>query len=166
MTRNRPRAYEEVEAACFMGLCHAARLYDPAVGVRFTTFAASRVRGAALDAARELMPKGFRRCGGLRVLSLDAPQTGERHNGQDWADTVQDSVPNGELPVGWEIESLDEVDEIASQLTAHQARVVRLVFTRAATAGHKAAAAALGCSESAVSNLLNTARRSILGDGT
>lgn len=46
-----------------VGLMEAIDSYDPARGIRFETFAASRVRGAVLDALRCLdwMPRTFRR---------------------------------------------------------------------------------------------------------
>lgn len=66
--RMRPRtggavAVEELVSAGAVGLLHAVSSYDPERGSRFSTFAASRIRGAMLDEMRhrDVAPRSVRR---------------------------------------------------------------------------------------------------------
>ena len=47
---------ENLEAAGVLGLVEAARQFDPARGVAFTTFAYTRIRGAVIDELRRNCP--------------------------------------------------------------------------------------------------------------
>jgi RNA polymerase sigma factor for flagellar operon FliA len=49
-----PDVIEELEAAANLGLVEAAEKYDPTKGVTFTNFAYLRIRGAVIDAARQI----------------------------------------------------------------------------------------------------------------
>jgi RNA polymerase sigma factor for flagellar operon FliA len=51
-----PCARSELVGYAFTGLLEAERAFDPARGVRFTTFAYHRVRGAILDGVRRMAP--------------------------------------------------------------------------------------------------------------
>ena len=66
--RMRPRTGDRVEvgdlvSAGTVGLLHAVSSYDPEHGSRFSTFAASRIRGAMLDEmrSRDVAPRSVRR---------------------------------------------------------------------------------------------------------
>lgn len=66
--RMRPRTGGQVDvgdlvSAGTLGLLHAVSSYDPGHGSRFSTFAASRIRGAMLDEmrARDVAPRSVRR---------------------------------------------------------------------------------------------------------
>jgi RNA polymerase sigma factor for flagellar operon FliA len=61
---------EELESYGQEGLLHAARRFDPAVGVKFETFAYTRVRGAMIDATRRAGVLSRRRYRELCALKL------------------------------------------------------------------------------------------------
>lgn len=129
MARRCPHEYESIEAAALFGLVLAAAAFDPAVGIKFTTFAAHRVRGAVLDAARELMPKGYRRAGrdGVAVLSLNAPVASSERGPVEGGDLL----PSGEGPVGWELESADTVAVLSRRLPQKFGAALRAYYLRA-----------------------------------
>lgn len=141
---------ESMECAALAGLCQAARNFDESRGVKFETYAQPRIVGAVKDGFRELLPKGFRRRtrdgGGLAILSLDAvSEDGE---------TRLDSLASCELPVGWELEALDEVEAVARRLPAQYGEAVRLFFGHCDTATMKQVGGAMGVTESRVSQIL------------
>lgn len=72
--RKAPHMADAALSAALAGLCAAAMAYDADRGIPFAGFARRRIAGAILDAAREELPKGFRRNKGEapRVISLDA----------------------------------------------------------------------------------------------
>lgn len=157
MARYCPREVEAMESAALFGLVLAARTFDPALGVRFTTYTAPRITGAILDAARLELPKGFRRNKG------NAPHThslSAQLNHSDYENrqaTGLDTLTSDELPVGWELESLDAVEVLSCRLPARYGRAVRAYLTRCDTGTMKATAATVGLSESRVSQMLSTA---------
>lgn len=55
-----PVPLEDLEAYAFKGLLEAGERYDPTKGVRFTTFAYQRVRGAVLDGVQR---QRWKQCG-------------------------------------------------------------------------------------------------------
>ncbi len=118
-----PRLTEDFEGYALLGLVKAAQRFDPARGVKFATYADLKIRGAVLDGVRE--DSGHRKkenakrltcefvCGSLsRKVQLDDEQV-----------ELSEIIPSQALPVGWEIESQDEVE--------HATRVVPYVYREA-----------------------------------
>jgi RNA polymerase sigma factor (sigma-70 family) len=131
--------------------------YDPARG-KFATYAAPRIRGAILDAARMELPKGFRRDkeAARAVFSLGARVSDE--------ETLADAIAASELPVGWEVESQDEVAAVTSALPQQHRLAVRAVFTECQYRLQKQAGPLLGVSESRVSQIVKESFALLKGD--
>ena len=77
-------SFEECESAGYEALVRAALRYEPATGVPFMAFAYHRVRGAMLDAARDLYPDRRRIARMIKVAEAaacaseaDAPLAGD-----------------------------------------------------------------------------------------
>lgn len=146
-----PHLADEFESAAMLGLVDAASKFDAAFGVRFETFAPVRIEGAVKDAARMMLPKGFRRnkdaapVVGNAVIHAD--------EGEEEAVAL---LSSGELPVGWEEESLEEVDRLTRGLTGDERRAVALYFGGAGM-NKKRIGELMGLSESRVSQLTTEA---------
>jgi hypothetical protein len=150
--RREPRLADEFESAAGLALAHAARAYDPALGAKFSTFALCRVRGACLDARRKARSAGFRRVS-RRVAhvppvdSLAAPLG----DGYELADVIS----SGDDPVGWEIESEDEVRRLVREIGGgRRGEVVLAVYLDASAGTFKAAGRRIGVGESRVSQMM------------
>ncbi len=66
-------SFDECESAGYEALVRVVLRYDPAVGVPFSAFAYPRVRGAMLDAARQVSPDRRRLARAIRALEgIDA----------------------------------------------------------------------------------------------
>lgn len=117
---NRPlyrRNLDHLESAALAGLWEAARRW--AGDGPFNDFAGKVVRRRIMDAKRELRRLGM---GGTSVMirsgqlvnlvSLDQPSADDTPLGE--------LVESGDLPVGWEIESEDEVRGLARHLLSYE----------------------------------------------
>jgi RNA polymerase sigma factor (sigma-70 family) len=160
MARRCPHEYESIEAAALFGLVLAAAAFDPAAGIKFASFAQHRIRGEVLDAARVLMPRGFRR-GDLvaargeqvpRLASLYRPiyEQGPERSPVRLGDTLD----SGEEPVGAGAEYLDLVESLARRLPSDYRAAFRAYHTRAGVT-MKQLARELGYSESRVSQVVS-----------
>ncbi len=148
VARRRPGDAEEIECAAYAGLCDAALRYEPG-RVKFATYAQHRIRGEIEDAARAMMPKGYRRPGELaRVaaggdvlvpLSLATPEPWRRGEARPSRLTLADSLAADDLPVGWEAESADAVAALVRGLHPEYRAALVAYLTHCATAGSGAA---------------------------
>lgn len=156
------RHLEDLEAAALVGLVQAARSFDPECGCQFQTHATNRISSAVLDELRSIRCRGF---GGATPLvrrgewvpcgSLDADRVGGDstiHHGKGRA--LRDLVPSRELPIGWEVESEDEVHGILDPL-GRDGTIVADYVLRADRRTLKAAAAARGLCESSGSKIVS-----------
>lgn len=163
--RRCPGEADDIRAAALVGLCDAASRFDPARGLRFSTYAAQRIRGAILDHMREATsggmgcPRGMmRRNDKPEVKSLAAIATFS-DNGSPL--TFAEIIPAGELPVGWEIESEDTVTVYAARFPPKYAVALRAYYLRADVPTMRAASAELGLSEGRVSQMLTQAANTL-----
>lgn len=159
---------ENIEAAALFGLVTAAASFDPTRGVHFTTHASHTIRGAVYDAARAMMPKGYRRpslTGRVVVGSLSAAAS----TGGSWSSrngrpaSIADTIASGEEPVGWEMEWHDEVEGLMKGVPARHRQFVRLYFTHAGL-DLKAVAARMGVSESRASQVIKEVGERLRGE--
>ncbi len=106
---------EELEAAALLGLCEAARRFDPTRCENFMIFSRIRIKGAMLDTLRRSGPGGRRTVN--ESTELREPTTGgdggrPRFSYLDWLESVGQSVQSldesGELGIVSPIESSPE----------------------------------------------------------
>lgn len=149
---------DEIESAAMLGLVHAARLFDPSWGLRFLSYAHRRIRGEIADWQRRNALRGYRRwhgrmCRGApAVLSLDSP-----HEDNDGAFIGRNEIPADGLPVGWEIESEDTVEQLARLVPHRQGEAIRRLLLHAATPTKVAVGVEMGCCEARISQLTTLA---------
>ncbi len=161
-----PGGSADFAAVALAGLVEAARSWDPARGVKFSTFARWRVLGAIKDARRAAALRGYAgdpdpprvaslidlRCGVTRhdlhghAFDRDVPA--------EWNGRVVTARPD--RPVGEALESAEWVESRLRNLPPKQAAAARAVYLEGMSQGE--AAAALGYSRSRLSCLLKDAR--------
>jgi RNA polymerase sigma factor (sigma-70 family) len=154
-SRSIPRLADEFRGEAFLALCTAARTFEPGHRVSFRTHASTRINGAMLDVCRGLSPRGYRRprrdAGYTpRVGSLEAIK-GVDEFGQPVF--LRNILTSDEDPVGWEAEYQDELVGLLRSLPSRYRTVFGLLYGHAETAWMKAAARAVGLSESRVSQI-------------
>lgn len=161
---------EDLSDSAAIGLCDAARKFDPGMGLQFQTLAAIRIRGEIVDQWRHRHQT--RRKGGIPdTLSLDMPVStiGERRRPREL--TVSDGDQGGSTLGAWladpdpetaeSLEFHDHLDRLARQL-GDGGRVLRAYFGRCRTMleiGRE-----MGVSESRVSQLMSHALNAIRRD--
>jgi len=151
-----PLLADEIQSAALFALVEVARRYDPTRGKKFTSLLVTRIRGAVLDAIREANPKGYRRvCTGPNVYPFTScAAAGERSSA-----SRADLVISQDLPVGWEIESADEVRAITAGLLYGEREILRLIHLQAATSTRLRAGRVLRITESRASQLFHAGLR-------
>lgn len=109
---------EELEAAALLGLCEAARRFDPERSDNFMIFSRIRIKGAMLDTLRRSAPGGRR---GMRSSQSEGTELRERglhFSYLDWLEslghTVQSIDETGELGI------VSPLDESPEQWTLNQ----------------------------------------------
>lgn len=140
--------YGEYMTSGYIGLVDAAKRFEPGRGVRFRTFAQSRVDGAILDQVRNQY--GRKRSRRHRTLS----RTRSICAADDFV-CVQ--------PVA-EIEERDEIDALARRLCPQNDQIGVVVRAFAEGKTYKQAGLMIGTSESRVSKLVETVIRPLLRD--
>lgn len=147
-----PHLADELESAALFGLADAASRFDPGRGLKFLTFAMPRVRGEILDTMRrQYLLNGAGRSKDLPwIVSLEDKIDAGR---DDPAEPLhyRDVIASDEGPVGWEIESEDEVRGLLRD--GWKGRLLSRVYLEAGCATLKSAGEAEGLSESRVSQI-------------
>jgi RNA polymerase sigma factor for flagellar operon FliA len=162
-----PSMRDEYVSVAMMTLTECAESFDPARGVKFATWAATRIRYALIDRRREMVPLGFRGRGGLQpwvygFIEAEDIELGTHFLGGSWVNPEDRYVRDASLyggtlgrprtPTRAEIdESREVVEELCRYLPAKHARVVRLIYKEGMTQAQ--AANAIGQSRSRVSAL-------------
>jgi DNA-directed RNA polymerase specialized sigma subunit len=127
---------DEIESAALVGLAVAWTQYDPSKG-RFADCAVPYIRWAIQDCLRNWGPAGYR-----RHRAADAPDV------MPLSDVADECVFHAdELPVGWELESIDAVHALTKSLPQRQRGVIRHRYTRARYASWRAAGRKYGVAE-------------------
>lgn len=171
MARRCPHEYESIEAAALFGLVLAAAAFDPAAGAKFASFAQHRIRGEVLDAARVLMPKGFRRLSLLAAREEESPRLMSLNKVMhvtDWHTgcrtlTLADIVDNGDEPAEVCADYADFVEGVSRGLPPKYRAVFRAHFMRAG-ADHREVAREVGCTERRVSQMLTRSLEMVRDD--
>jgi RNA polymerase sigma factor (sigma-70 family) len=114
-----PKLAEDIRSAAMLGLVIAAIRYNPDIGISFNTFCRHRVRGAVLDFIREEFPLGFRRSDHRRPMIDKALH--------------DDDVKSMDLPIGWEVETEDEITSMLRVLSKRDRGIVMRYFLEAGT---------------------------------
>ncbi len=161
--RRFPGLADEVRSAALWGLVAAARGFRDGRGAKWETYLALVVRGRVLDELRSAGLKGFRRrlrpAGRAvpRLVGLSTPVRAPSGEPQ----TLGDTLPADDLPVGWEAESADEVLGLTRRLSRDQRDALRLYLLGADTARLAEVGRRLGLSESRASQLIGAALASL-----
>lgn len=87
---------EDLLAAAHLGLCWAAQRYDPARGVRFSTFAVPVIRGTILSQLRAMPPLGVVGARGRRIRPVPL-ETATKLAGPDLVAVQEGAVAAREL---------------------------------------------------------------------
>jgi RNA polymerase sigma factor (sigma-70 family) len=152
--RRYPAIELDWEGAVGVGICEAAESYRSGEGTAFKTHAGTRCRGACLDLMRSQRIKGYGRIAGYlgapAITSLYAPLWTTAEGMVVRRDHL---VASEDLPVGWELESQEEVKRLTRSLPGRFGVAIRLLYLHAETGRQKATAAALGLSESRVNQI-------------
>ena len=117
--RRLPRSitFDELHGAALCGLWEAAKGYRAEMGVRFTTYAAGRIRGAILDWLRTSM--------GSRRVCRDRAQATER---------LRHDLPDGRVgPDGADAAVRDYVEALCRGLLPDERAVIELRYRRGLT---------------------------------
>jgi RNA polymerase sigma factor (sigma-70 family) len=134
---------DDLSGAALLGLCQAARRYDPDRGVHFRPYAARRVRGAIKDECRRFSRKPHR-----AAYEREPIEVGESCV----------SVPLDEFPFARDRPPRAEIrDEMRALLERHYGRTRRLLAMLASGMTSRQAAAVLGISTSWTSTLYREA---------
>jgi RNA polymerase sigma factor (sigma-70 family) len=147
------RATDEVEAAARLALMESLRRFDLSRGVRFTTFAYPRIRGAMIDA---VYPDGIT---GVRLVSLDEDELGSDRDGEPSFERElyrRDSSYGRDD--GYErIERREVVERFVQRLPGSQRSVVRALYWDGNT--HALVAAERGISRDGVTSVVRKVAR-------
>jgi hypothetical protein len=107
LARARPDLRAEIESAAMLGLCEAARAFDPSLGFAFGSYAKVAIRHRASEAIRTDRPKGYRRDAARAALPVPChhgslPDTPEHAPGpyrlaagRDELDSLRNRCPSG-----------------------------------------------------------------------
>jgi RNA polymerase sigma factor (sigma-70 family) len=135
-----------LESGAMFGLCQAAAAFDPAIGVRFITFAAPRINGAIVD---EMRRHGFagRYHADLVFQSIAAPVPGG--DGATLAEELADDMD----PVAMDCDSADFVEAVLKSLPPVHRDVMSRYYLSASGVTNKSVGQAIGLSDSRVSQL-------------
>jgi DNA-directed RNA polymerase specialized sigma subunit len=143
---------DEFESASLVALCEAAATFDESMGLSFSAHATSRLVGAMKDVCRNWTACGYRRSHEeAPTVSSLAMIINEGADGNTLS--LGDTIPADHDPVGWEIESLDEVRGLSLRLPGHAGMAIRRMYSHADSLTMKDAGLAIGLSESRVSQL-------------
>jgi RNA polymerase sigma factor (sigma-70 family) len=122
LKRRFPRSYQELDSASLLGLVEAARDFDPARGVKFSTFARFRIRGALADVGRSMRLRGIDGPFDSAPLVVALTPYSEHHGSV----LVASEAP----PVGSELDDLDSFERRIRPLPARHREVIRLYYLR------------------------------------
>ena len=143
---------DALESDALFGLLRAARSFDPARGVAFTTYAAKRIHGAMLDGLRnrQVCSRGQRP---LVMLSLS--KSVAKNDGSEI--TLGDVLSDKQESFVAALERQDQIEHLLRYVHALERRFVREYYLDEMTQGE--IAARHGVSESRVSQHLKSARQ-------
>lgn len=136
-----PEARDEFESAALLALVEAAESFDPDRGIRFSTFARHRIRGALRDVQRSLVVSGW------RDDASNAPCVGHLVPELEQHGRVLGIQPDA--PVGEDLEQTEAIERWLRRLPPKHAAACRQIYLHGKSQGE--AARTLGCSQSRLS---------------
>ena len=127
--RQPARRRDDIHSAAQLGLIIAATNFDPARNRAFSSFAIYHVHGAIQNELRGFLPRGFRR---EHERADPIPATATINTTVDGTEVMfSDIICAHELPIGWEIESDDEIDRLTKMLPDLQRDTLHLYLRNA-----------------------------------
>ncbi|RUL87250.1 sigma-70 family RNA polymerase sigma factor [Tautonia sociabilis] len=142
-----PDIWEEFESAACMALVEAARSFEPARAVKFSTFARQRIWGGLCDVRRERLVRTRNEC---RAFA-----------GSDGTSAPMEEIARDDRPVGADLEAVEAVESWLRKLPRQHAKACRLIYLEDKT--HAEAAEILGYSPSRIT-YLHLESLAMLGD--
>ena len=130
-----PVPLEDLCSAALLAVVEAARSFDSGRGVAFHRHASRRIEGAMKDLLRDEHLSGYGRSWLERNPGVDRPsvQSLDASIGLDGRRTIGDELASDDLPVGWEVDSLDAVESMIGTMPVECREAARLYFTNAGT---------------------------------
>lgn len=127
------RRYEDFLSAAYCGIVEAVHDYDPKRSkMDQGLFVRYRCRFAIYDAMRTERPLGYRNW----IYRHEKQPTTSGNANVACDGVIDDSIellPSEDLPIGWELESMDEVEKIPNKLEGHKKVVAKLLFAHGLT---------------------------------
>lgn len=165
----RPDLIDLFESNAYLGLCQAARSFDPSRGFRFATLAGRRILGALFDDARSIRHGGRRNP--VKMHSIDRPilDPGCSHDFDPhaigdrwrWGDLAPPDPAGSDGAAEAELESLDFVEALLRQLPPQHREALRGLYLDASGGNGPRVGAKLGVGESRVCQVHREALRLI-----
>jgi DNA-directed RNA polymerase specialized sigma subunit len=156
-SRRCPGVQIDWEGAAALGVCRAAATYREDRGTTVETHVHNKVIWACIDLMRDQGVRGYGRHhryeGVPEILSFDRPVLSGYDSGRDALFGDLATPVADEPPVGWELEWEDEIGALTRGLPGRQGQAIRLYYLHAETKTMRKAGAALGLSESRVSQI-------------
>lgn len=148
-----PSGADDFRAAASLALVEAAQAFDESRGVDFATFARHRIRGALIDARRNLLCDGWR--GDLALAPhFESLGPGSESRGRVFGTTV-------DAPIGSEMEVEEDVAYCLGRLSPRQAAAFRHIYLDGKT--QEEAAALDGCSKASMCRMHRDALERLAG---
>jgi RNA polymerase sigma factor (sigma-70 family) len=150
-----------------VGLVDAAERFDPALGVRFPTYAQHRAQGEIVDGYRRFNklqgrgrdePTVVSQLNGTRALSIFQPVYSMSHGG---VVTIADTVAIDDRSVEDVVTSWEAVGAIETAVSALEPRQQTVIRLRVQALSYRAIAEAIGFSKSTVGRDLSKARATL-----
>jgi RNA polymerase sigma factor for flagellar operon FliA len=150
---------DDLEQCGLMGLMEAAKKFDPARGVRFTTYAGRRILGAMVDGIRDMDwgPRYAHGKGGPTMVSMEAVVS----EGGDGKITLLEAIDARTPDPGLELAQTDAYDHMVSCLPWRWREIVSNYYGGEYTS--RELSESLGLTESRIFQILAECRKILRG---
>jgi RNA polymerase sigma factor (sigma-70 family) len=147
--------FDELQSAAYVGLMDASRKFDPSLGVKFSSYANTRIRGAILDylRGRDWIKHRSRKVNPPTVISFDVLRDREYIHTTDFEDAEYMQCEDTGLVTVYRQEFFDKV---FSYLSGKRRKVMEMYYVKGMTM--LAIGEEIGVGESMVSIILKKGR--------